>query len=254
MTAWLQDLPYSNRWWGCAHASYNSPLATRRSPSHSPAQSCILSSAHCILLPLYESTGGECQAAWFSKFSSRPCQSRRWARNCQSPWKSGGKAGEHTRACECWLHYSVWRRPSACLYSFSETAVGILSLPTSVPLRGSLSQPRSSSSNSSALIGLHPHLLSLTTSSTLSRKRYRCTRSSTALSQHTSLCIWIAYADSWALAATLSWSQALLFPFSLGWYLPVPLPAAVWKPGNDVAYQFNHNWVTVLRGWRHCRE
>ncbi|KAG7518717.1 hypothetical protein JOB18_041987 [Solea senegalensis] len=51
----------------------------------------------------------------------------------------------------------------------------------------SLSQPHSSSSNNPALIGLHPHLLSLTTSSTQSLKRYRCTWSGTAVSQHTSL-------------------------------------------------------------------
>lgn len=89
----------------------------------------------------------------------------------------------------CWLHYSVCRSPSACLYSFCETAVGISSLPMPMFLLGFLSQPHSSSSNSSALIGLHPHLLSLTTSSTLSRKRYRCTWSSTDLLQHTRLYI-----------------------------------------------------------------
>lgn len=39
---------------------------------------------------------GECQAAWFSKYRSRPRQSRRWAHNCQSLWKSGGKRQEST--------------------------------------------------------------------------------------------------------------------------------------------------------------
>lgn len=40
--------------------------------------------------------GVQCQAAWFSKFSSRPCQSRRRAHNCQSLWKRGGKRQEST--------------------------------------------------------------------------------------------------------------------------------------------------------------
>lgn len=166
-------------------------------------------------------------------------------------WK---ETGEHTQACECRLHYSVWRRPSACLYSFSETAVGILSLPMPMLLLGSLSQPRSSYSNSSSLIGLYPHLLSFTTSSTLSQKRYRCTWSSTALSQHTSLCIWIAYVGSWAPAATLSWSQTLLFPFlSVGIYLSL-YPQLCGSLVMMWPISLTSNWVTVLQGWRHCRE
>lgn len=52
---------------------------------------------HSVYFCLYMNLqGSECQAAWFSKFCSKPCQSRRWAHNCQSLWKRGGKRQEST--------------------------------------------------------------------------------------------------------------------------------------------------------------
>lgn len=50
----------------------------------------------CAFASIWIYRGGECQDAWFSKFRSRPCQSRRWAHNCQSLTKSGEKRQECT--------------------------------------------------------------------------------------------------------------------------------------------------------------
>lgn len=166
--------------------------------------------------------GGECQAAWFSKFSSRPCQSRRWAHNCQSLWERGGRRQESTREpvdAGCIILYG-----GAPQHVYTHSARQLWASWACLCLcflLGSLSQPHSSSSNSPALIGLLPHLLSLTTSSTSSRTRYRCTWSSAALSQHTSLCIWIAYVGSWAPRATLELipGTALSLPSYVGTYL-----------------------------------
>ncbi|KAI9541548.1 hypothetical protein NQZ68_029049 [Dissostichus eleginoides] len=85
---------------------------------------------------------------------------------------------------------------------------------------GSLSLPHSSSSNSPALIGLHPHLLSLTTSSTSSRKRYRCTWSGSTLSQSLHLnCICGQLSPS-SFTELIPGAALTLSPC---WYLPVPL-------------------------------
>lgn len=109
-----------------------------------------------------------------------------------------------------------------------------------MPLLGSLSQPHSSSSNSLALIGLHPYLLSLIASSALSRKRYRCTWSGTALSHQLPHLNCICGQLSPSIDTELIPGTALCF-FPC-WYLSVPLSTVVWKPGNDVAYQFDWRW------------
>lgn len=85
-----------------------------------------------------------------------------------------------------------------CLYSFGETAAGISTLP--VFLLGSISQHHSSFSNTLALIGPHPHQLSLTTSSTVSSEGIQMYLvRSWSMSWHAGWCIWIAYVDSWAV-------------------------------------------------------
>lgn len=97
-------------------------------------------------------------------------------------WK---ETGEHTAACGCRSHYYVWRNPSACLYSFSETALGISSLPVYVSQRLSEPAPFITLQQPSSNWAVSPPAV-IHTSSTLRQKRYRCTWSGTALSQHTS--------------------------------------------------------------------
>lgn len=79
----------SNRWWGCANTSHRESLFLHiMLPIHGCTQSCILCTAYYILFTsMWIYRGTVCQAAWFSKFSSRPCQSTRWAHNCQRLWK-----------------------------------------------------------------------------------------------------------------------------------------------------------------------
>lgn len=117
-----------------------------------------------------------------------------------------------------------------------ETAAGILTL--SMFLLGSISQPHSSFSNTLALIGPHPHLLSLTTSSVVSMWRdtdvpgpAQACRGALAFAFE--LHMWTAEP-----CVDTELIQGLLFVFLPCWCLSVPLPTVVWKPGNDVAHQF----------------
>lgn len=135
----------------------------------------------------------------------------------------------------CWLHYSVWKRLSACLYSFAETAAGILTLP--MFLLGSISQPHSSFSNTLALIGPHPHQLSLTTCSMVSSEkiqRYLVHR----------LVVWLACGfelHMWTAEPCVDTEliRGLLFLLLLPWWcLSVSLPTVLWRSGNNVAHQF----------------
>lgn len=117
-----------------------------------------------------------------------------------------------------------------------ETAAGILTL--SMFLLGSISQPHSSFSNTLALIGPHPHLLSLTTSSVVSMWRdtdvpgpAQACRGALAFAFE--LHMWTAEP-----CVDTELIQGLLFVVLPCWCLSVPLPTVVWKPGNDVAHQF----------------
>lgn len=115
-----------------------------------------------------------------------------------------------------------------------ETAAGVLTL--SMFLLGSISQPHSSFSNTLALIGPHPHLLSLTTSSMVSM--WRDTDVPGPVQAYRGALAFAFELNMWTAEPCVDTEliQGLLFVF-----LPLLMPvctSVVWKSGNDVAHQF----------------
>lgn len=105
-------------------------------------------------------------------------------------------------------------------------------------LLGSISQPHSSFSNTLALIGPHPHQLSLTASSTMSSEEIQM-----YLVWHRPVVgIWLVYLNcicgQLSRALTWSWSGDRSSFFLPCWCLSVSLSTVVWRSGNNVVHQF----------------
>ncbi len=176
--------------------------------------------------------GVECQAAWFSKFRSKPCQSRRWAHNCQSLRVVERDRSAHT---SLWMLAALFcmEEPLSMFILIQWDSCGHLE-PAFAYVSPRLSKPapfiilqQPCSNWAASPPAVTHHLLHIEPEEI---QMYLVRHSPVAAHQPLHLnCICGQLSPS---------SYTVLFLFlAVGTCLS--LSTAVWKPGNDVDYQFN---------------